>query len=85
MRNGQSLSLWHLEGDLRNAIETYLHESVSGPWDQLIEELASAIEAGTIDLAWAARVKLLLERTQGGPVPDVCDVCECPYPDQVHP
>ena len=84
MRNGQSLSRWHLEGDLRNAIEMYMHGPVSGPWDQLIEEFASAVEAGTIDLAWATRVKLLLERTQGGQAPDVCDVCDCPYPDQAH-
>lgn len=85
MRAGESMRKWQLEGDFRTAIETYLHDAVSGPWDKLVEEFASAVEAGTIDLAWATRVKLLLERTQGGAHPDMCDVCECPYPDQVHP
>jgi hypothetical protein len=77
---------WQLAGDLRQAFENYNGGAmVSGPWDKLIEELATAISDGQISLAWAARFDLLLQRTQGGVGPDHCEVCECPYPDQVHP
>lgn len=78
-----SLSLWALQGDLRSAIETYLSGPCSGPWDDLIEELAEAIHNGELSLERAARINLLLART-GADSPDECAVCECPYPDQVH-
>lgn len=76
--------LWQLEGDLRQAFENYCGGAVSGPWDALIGTVAEVVHAGTMDLPTAAKLTLLLERTQGGIAPDHCGTCECPYPGQVH-
>jgi hypothetical protein len=77
--------LWQLEGDLRQAFENYCGGMVSGMWDRLIEALAGVIHTGGMSLETAARINLLLARTQGGVGPDTCETCHCPYPDQAHP
>lgn len=74
-----------LEGDLRQAFDNYLGDYASGPWDDLCEALANIINAGQMDLETAARVNLLLARTQGGLAPDECSTCHCPMPGMVHP
>jgi hypothetical protein len=76
--------LWQLEGDLRQAFENFCGGQVSGPWEGLIETVAGAVRAGRLDLATAARLQLLLERTQGGTSPDTCGTCDCPCPGQTH-
>lgn len=75
---------WDLEGDLRQAFENYTGSSVAGPWDDLIATLAGAISAGAMSLETAARLSLLLARTQGGVSPDTCETCKCPCPGMVH-
>lgn len=79
-----SQKLWQLEGDLRQAFENYCGSSVSGPWEDLIQVLANAVNSASLDLSTAARLQLALERTQGGTAPDSCGTCDCPYPGQVH-
>ena len=74
-----------LEGDLRQAFENYNGDMVTRPWDDLIEVLAAVIHAGQMDLETAARINLILLRTQGGTSPDTCGTCQCPCPGMVHP
>lgn len=74
-----------LEGGLRRAFEDFMGDTVSGPWDDLIESLAGAILEGELGLERAARINLLLARTQGVLSLDRCDTCHCPRPDMVHP
>ena len=74
-----------LEGDLRQAFENLVGDVVSGPWDGLIESMAGAILEGELGLERAARINLLLARTQGVISLDRCDTCHCPRPDMVHP
>jgi hypothetical protein len=73
-----------LENDLRQAFENFCQDRVSGPWDALIETFASVVNSGTMDLETAARINLLLARTQGALVPDVCGTCHCPVPGLTH-
>jgi hypothetical protein len=79
-----SRRVWQLEGDLRQALSNYMGgENISGPWDAVIEALAAIVDGGGVTLEGAARLNYLLSRTTGQD-PDACDVCQCPYPDQVH-
>lgn len=73
-----------LEGDIRQAFENYMGEMVSGAWDDLIDTLAEVVDEGDLPLETAARIHLLLRRTQGGPVPDTCTTCHCPVPGLTH-
>lgn len=74
-----------LAGDLRQAFENMIGGAIlTGPWDDLIDTLARVVVNGQMDLETAARINLLLQRTQGALVPDECGTCRCPYPDQVH-
>lgn len=76
--------LWQLEGDLRQAMENYFGQAISGPWDDLIETLAAVIHETKMDLATAGRIELLFQRISGV-TPDRCDVCKCPAVGMVHP
>lgn len=79
-----STGIGFLEHDLRQAFTNFNKDIVSGPWDDLVELLASVVYFGTINLEQAARLSLLLARTHGGATPDRCDTCECPMPGQFH-
>lgn len=83
-RRSSDRRTWALEGDLRQAFENYNGGMVSGPWEGLIEVFARVVAAGQMDLETAARINLLLLRTQGGTSPDECGTCECPCPGMVH-
>jgi hypothetical protein len=77
--------LWQLEGDLRQAFENYCGGTVSGPWDDLIDDLAKMVHCGQLDLEQATRLGQHLARTQGGTSPERCEVCRCPAAGMVHP
>jgi hypothetical protein len=72
-----------LRGDIRQALENYMGDMVDGPWDDVIDEIAGAIEDGEITAASAARLDLALQRTQGAKYP-ACPVCTCPCPGMNH-
>lgn len=70
---------------LRSAIEQWLDEYVSnGPYEDLIHELATVVDAGELSLTAAARIDALLRATTGKEQ-DKCGVCECPLPGLSHP
>lgn len=77
--------LWQLEGDLRQALENYCGGAVSGPWDDLIDDLARMVHCGQLDLEQATRLGQLVAQTRGGKSPDRCEVCRCPAVGMVHP
>lgn len=79
-----SNAVLQLEGDLRQAFENWVGDQVNGPWDDLIETLANVVNNGQMDIETAARINLLLQRTQGGIAPDHCNTCHCPMPDMTH-
>jgi hypothetical protein len=64
-----------LQGDLRQAIETYMGDVVGGVyWDTVIAETARLIIDGRLELSAAARLDLAARRT-GESAPDECPVC----------
>lgn len=63
-----------LRGDIRQAIENYMGDMVSGPWEEVIETAARAIEDGMLGAAEAAKLDLNLRRTQGCKY-ESCGVC----------
>lgn len=72
-----------LQALLRRALEDWQGDCLSGPWDDIIALLASAIADGDIGLDEAARLRFLLHRT--GQDPDgQCPTCECPAPGLTH-
>lgn len=83
-RRNPERGAWALEGDLRQAFENMNGGMVTGPWEGLISVLARVVMSGQMDLETAARINLLLLRTQGGATPDECGTCECPMPGMTH-
>jgi hypothetical protein len=72
-----------LRGDIRQALENYMGDEVWGPWDDIIEEIAAAIEGEGLSATSAARLDLLLRRTGRDGHTD-CPVCTCPCPGLSH-
>ena len=62
-----------LQGDIRAAIERWMGDTVSGPWDAVIQGMAIAIVEGQMSTETAARIDLAL-RVTAGPV-DTCPSC----------
>lgn len=66
-----------LQGDIRQAIENYLGDQVSGPWEAVIRETAWAIIRGSLPTASAALIDLALASTREDvhSQPDEC-ICQ---------
>lgn len=64
-----------LQGDLRQAIENYFGEMVSGPWDDVIEAVAGVIAEGELDLHTAGKLDHALRRT-ANTEGDECPTCQ---------
>lgn len=70
---------------LRVALEQWMGDSLSGPWDGVISVVAHALDTGALDLEAAGRLDFLLRRTTGDNDPARCWVCDCPVPGLSHP
>jgi hypothetical protein len=69
---------------LRQAFEQYLDSPFNmGPWDDLVEHLAGVIDKGSLSVADAARLDLILAETLGK-APARCEVCDCSAPGACH-
>jgi hypothetical protein len=70
---------------LRDALENWQAGPLSGPWEDLVEDLSTAIDDGKLELGQAARLDHLLRRTCEPEGRDGCSVCDCPIPGVSHP
>lgn len=69
---------------LTQAFDGYMDDQVRGPWLELADELAEAIDAGEITLERAARLDHLLRSTRGDEGRSACGTCRCPVPGLSH-
>ena len=74
---------YRLECALRQAVETWMGDRVSGPWDDLLAVLSVAMDNGELTLTDAARIDYLLRETTDKATKE-CGVCECPMTGMAH-
>lgn len=69
---------------IQGALDEYMGDVVTGPWEDLVNVFVEAVEAGELTLGQSARMDHLLRRTRGDEGRQACDTCRCPVPGLSH-